>query len=274
MVTATQPGTMPSINIDNLNMVRSEISLPDFYQWMHIRELVDPDHGMHCLLKECFGDTAPKPFRVIADKGKRFGVLYGYGQSSVEEMKDMAAMCADPLQSRIFPPERIHGKPVPANWPEGKRLGFDIRVRPIKRLIKDQEKIEEMEERLGYTRHLWPGSECDVYMVEMAHSRGMEIPPRARHQVYAEWLSHQFDMIGGARLEANNVRLHAFQITAAVRKLHARSSRGPDVEMRGNFIITDPDRFMYMLARGVGRHRAYGYGMLMVKPPSKLMMHN
>ena len=48
-----------------LQMVRAEISGRDFQRWMGNRRLQDPDHAMHCLLKECFGDLAPKPFRVI-----------------------------------------------------------------------------------------------------------------------------------------------------------------------------------------------------------------
>ena len=36
--------------------------------------------------------------------------------------------------------------------------------------------------------------------------------------------------------------------------------------MRGILAITDPTAFADLLARGVGRHRAYGYGMLLLRP--------
>ena len=39
--------------------------------------------------------------------------------------------------------------------------------------------------------------------------------------------------------------------------------------MRGVLTITDPDAFAQLLARGVGRHRSYGYGMLLLRPPGK-----
>ena len=36
--------------------------------------------------------------------------------------------------------------------------------------------------------------------------------------------------------------------------------------MRGILTITDAAAFSNLLARGVGRHRAYGYGMLLLRP--------
>ena len=39
-----------------LQMVRAEVSVRDFQRWMGTRRLQDPDHAMHCLLTECFGD--------------------------------------------------------------------------------------------------------------------------------------------------------------------------------------------------------------------------
>ena len=43
-------------------------------------------------------------------------------------------------------------------------------------------------------------------------------------------------------------------------------SRRPDVTFRGTLQVTDPDRFHALLARGVGRHRAFGFGMLLLRP--------
>ena len=88
--------------------------------------------------------------------------------------------------------------------------------------------------------------------------------PRSREQVYGEWLSRQFEIRGGAALES--ATLQSFQRTRAIRKRHRRYSEGPDALMRGNLVITDGDAFARLLAGGVGRHRAYGYGMLLLRP--------
>ena len=89
---------------------------------------------------------------------------------------------------------------------------------------------------------------------------------RKREQVYAEWLSAQLERRGGASLDVEQTKLVSFQRTRAIRKLHARHSEGPDAVMRGTLTITDPVAFAALLAQGVGRHRAYGYGMLLLRP--------
>ena len=88
--------------------------------------------------------------------------------------------------------------------------------------------------------------------------------PRSREQVYSEWLVKQLDTRGGARLES--AMLQSFQRTRVIRKRHSRYSEGPDALMRGNLVITNGDAFAKLLAQGVGRHRAYGYGMLLLRP--------
>jgi hypothetical protein len=44
------------------------------------------------------------------------------------------------------------------------------------------------------------------------------------------------------------------------------SPEGPDAILRGEFVVKDPASFAAVLTNGVGRHRAYGYGMLLLRP--------
>lgn len=37
--------------------------------------------------------------------------------------------------------------------------------------------------------------------------------------------------------------------------------------LHGTLEVRDPAAFMALLARGVGRHRAFGYGMVLLRPP-------
>ena len=41
---------------------------------------------------------------------------------------------------------------------------------------------------------------------------------------------------------------------------------GPDTVMSGELQTSDPDAFARLLARGIGRHRAFGFGMLLLRP--------
>ena len=89
-----------------------------------------------------------------------------------------------------------------------------------------------------------------------------------RESVYREWLQARFENKGGAVLDVDSAKLVSFRRTRAIRKLHSRYSEGPDALMRGELEITDGAKFAEMLAGGIGRHKAYGYGMLLLRPAS------
>ena len=234
-----------------LQMIRVEIRVRDFQRWMGTRRLQDPDHAIHCLLKESFGDLAPQPFRLILPRGSSKGVLYGYGMADADALRAAAGIYTDPLQAKILPGHTINSKPMPSEWPAGKQLGFETRVRPIVRRTRNAESR--------------PGKEWDAFQL-----KAMQYPkngmPCSREEVYREWLSDQFERRGGAQLDLNKTKLVSFQRTHAVRKPHTRHSEGPDAVLRGILTITDADTFANLLAQGVGRHRAYGYGMLLLRP--------
>ena len=234
-----------------LFMIRAEVALREFRRWMGMRRLQDADHAMHCLLTESFGELAPRPFRLIMPRGHDRGVLYGYARVEDNALRDAAGAYADPSQVRILAADRIASKPMPSAWRSGKRLGFETRIRPIVRRSRNAD--------------CRPGKECDAFALEASRYPEGEMP-YSREAVYADWLSSQFDRRGGAQLDRERTRLVSFQRTRAVRKRHARHSEGPDAVMRGVFTITDPDAFSNLLANGIGRHRAYGYGMLLLRP--------
>ena len=256
-----------------LQMMRTEVNVREFQRWMGCRRLQDPDHAMHCLLTECFGDLAPKPFRLIVPRGAATGVLYGYGHADADALRETAAICADPLQSRILPAHRMDSKTMPSEWRTDKRLGFEVRIRPVVRLHRDLDRVPPDKLRLfrqdgrSGEREFKPrlGMECDVFQWKaLLYPKGEM--PYSREQVYAEWLSNKLECKGGVVLDMGSTRLVSFQRTRAVRRLHARHSEGPDAVMRGVLIITDSGSFAALLSQGIGRHRAYGFGMLLLRP--------
>ena len=252
-----------------LHMVRAEIDLGALHRWMGSKRLVDQDHAMHCLLTECLGDLAPRPFRLIAPRDCAKGVLYGYTRADADALREAAAICADPLQCRIMPAETLDGKLMPTSWQEGKRLGFEVRIRPVVRLQDPSrvpaDKLRRFRTRSGEADAPRPGKECDVFQWEaMLHPKnGMK---RSRERVYADWLACRLKQQGGADVDVEQTKLVSFQRVRAVRHRHARHSEGPDAVMRGALTVTASDGFAELLARGVGRHRAYGFGMLLLRP--------
>lgn len=234
-----------------LHLIRAEIRLSDFQRWMGCKRLADPDHAMHCLLAESFGALAPKPFRLITPRGAAAGIFYGYAPADAAALREAAASYADPLHCRIMPPAQVDSKPMPAQWTAGKRLGFEVRIRPVIRKGRGS----------GH-----PSSERDAYQIQPAFDKPGELPVD-REAIYRQWLARQFAEIGGAAPDLEQTRLVSFQRTRAYRKRGGGPSEGPDALMRGILTITNPAAFPGLLARGLGRHRAYGYGMLLLRPP-------
>ena len=261
MTTTTASDTASDPKAATLQMVRAEVDAREFQRWMGMKRLQDADHAMHCLLTECFGrDLAPKPFRLIVPRDGGQGVLYGYCTADSDALRQAAETFADPLQLRVLPLSSINSKPMPSEWQAGKRLGFETRIRPVVRSRRDSWGTTDNNGRRQ-------GEECDAFLWEAItypEKGGMQ---RSREEVYAQWLADQLERHGGAQLEPGQAKLVSFQRTRAFRKRYSRYSEGPDAVMRGNLTITDPDAFAGLLARGIGRHRAYGYGMLLLRPP-------
>lgn len=248
-----------------LRMIRATVDIRAFHQWAGSRMMrqsaFDPGYALHCLLTETFGDLAPKPFRLIVprSKGVRHGALYGYCDADAYELRQESAICADPLQARILPASRIDSKPMPTEWRVGKRLGFETLIRPVVR-CRNSERDPESNRK--------DCSERDVFLhsVELQKSQSEDEDAQlSREAVYSDWLAAQLLRHGGARLEGSAV-MKSFQRTRVIRNRDRRSIEGPEAVMRGILTITDADAFNALLARGIGRHRAYGYGMLLLRP--------
>ncbi len=239
------------------NMIRADMDLRAFYRWAGARGMIsrgafDPGFAMHCLLTESFGrEMAPKPFRMIIprDRDSVGGTFYAYSPCTADDLRETAEVFACPLQSTILPAQSICDKAMPESWRRGRRLGFEVLVRPIVRCGR------------GSGR---PGSERDAFQAEAErHPRGESAIKR--EDVYRDWLSARLARSGASLKEA---RLRSFRRVRVVRKLGKHASEGPDAVMQGTLEVTDPTDFAQLIASGIGRHRAYGYGMLLLRPAS------
>lgn len=141
----------------------------------------------------------------------------------------------------------------------GQRLGFRTRVCPIVRTRIPGDRP------LGTDRH---GKAKAREMDAFVHAT-LGVPRETRvvrEDVYADWLRAQVATRGGAEIE--DVRLSAFQ-REGMRRRKSPAMERPNALMEGTLTVTDPAAFRALLARGIGRHRAFGFGMLLVRPPSR-----
>ncbi len=84
-----------------------------------------------------------------------------------------------------------------------------------------------------------------------------------RAAVYERWLRDRVERQGACAVE--QIDLAEFR-RETMRRGGTRIER-PDTVLEGTLVVGDPDEFRKLLVRGVGRHRAYGFGMILLRPP-------
>lgn len=246
-----------------LHMIRLDPDIPRAARWGASQGVavpgVDDGYLWHAVLAAAFGDHAPKPFRLVEPQdGVGRPYLVGYARADAATLRVHAEAFADPAVVEAIRLDSLAGKAMPSAFAPGMRLGFDVRLRPTVRQTRDGDRTRKRE--------------IDVFLQVAARDPDAELD---RRDVYAQWLGTQM-AAGGARLE--DVRLAAQRRARILRrgqaqedgtrplKPHGRKGGGPDIVMSGALVVEDPAAFAALLARGVGRHRAFGFGMLLLKP--------
>lgn len=222
----------------------------------HERQASDLGDALHGLMRAAFGEVAPQPFRYLDE---RQGLL-AYTTLDADALAAQVALADHEAAMTLGlgasgQHEGYRLRPFPVQWPAGKVLGFEVRVRPTVRSAQGEQ---------------------DVFLHAMAQAQGA---PLQREVVYVNWLRAHLDVREGAppeawqgAIEVLDVHLAAFQRLAIVRRTQATAGNtrrghtieGPDALLKGRLRVLDPLAFAQLLARGVGRHRAFGFGMLLL----------
>ncbi len=222
--------------------------------WAIRHRILSPDgdygYALHGLLSAAFGDQAPKPFRYM---GNKQGLL-AYTLENLETLR-LHASLATPDVARALGLDALDARPFPSAWKEGLALGFEVRVRPVIR-AKD-------------------GRERDAFLHAVdaiPAAEGDGIAQRA--MIYGDWLAKQFAIEGAAQII--QAQMEEFRLTRVLRKAgtgengkrKSHAITGPDAVFKGQLQVGNPEAFARLLARGIGRHLAFGFGMLLLKPAS------
>lgn len=244
----------------NLNLMHLQPDPQRLAVWAARHRLLDRSgdlgYAFHGLLRAAFGTGAPRVYRYInADQG-----LLAYTEMSREELMQAAALAPPDVAAALgLGATQSHGglniRPFPTIWPTGQVMGFECRVRPVIRESKT-------------------GHERDAFLAAMERSEGPELD---RRETYTSWLTTHFVRQPGA--EILDVQMTGFRLLDVMRRTQkvsgaddgrrARSVGGPDVVLAGHLRVTDPVGFAAMIRRGIGRHRAFGFGMLLLKPAGR-----
>ena len=228
----------------------------------------DPGYAVHAATRAALGDLAPKPFALRQRAGAT--ELVGYVAASTEHLARACALDAhDPEAAAAL---GLHGgvaKPMPTDWRVGESFSFEVRAAPIVR-----------------SRAAAPGRYVEI---DAAFHPDYASPSGDRATAYGAWLRAQLGRQGGAELVTHETV--TFQLADMVRRTQAagRRSKGadnadqvdgndngnrrsrhgllPDFTVRGELRVVDGPAFAGLLARGLGRHRSFGFGCLLLAPP-------
>ena len=252
------------------HMVYLPFGYPALGQWSGRRRLMrqgifDEGYALHALLSSVFGKGVLQPFRTFRPSRSEGATLYAYSDLEDGALRALAEAAAPPDCLTVIEVAGLRTKPMPARFAVGQRLGFDIRVRPVRRLARD---IPDSQS----ARVIRKGSEIDAFRLELLRrspdgwkeGNGASSDGISRAEVYAHWLAER--LTGAAEVDLRSCRLASFRRHRVIRG-DGQGPEGPDSVVHGECVVEDPARFSAQLAKGVGRHRAYGYGMLIVRPP-------
>ncbi len=221
----------------------------------------DQGYLVHGVLSAVFGEQAPKPFSIAGDTGERLSV-YAYADRDLAALRKARDPFAPPDVDDLVDWEAAATKPMPT-LPAGMRLAFSVRVCPTVRLGRTP---------AGGKRS---GAELDAYLAALDKWEEADGTPDTkpdRDAVYLGWFRAALDRAGGVELES--LRIATFRLEDLMRKSGTRGEPGrpstqlnrhPAATMEGVLRVTEADAFTRLLARGVGRHRAFGFGMLMLR---------
>jgi CRISPR system Cascade subunit CasE len=237
----------------NFHLIHLRPDLQRLLPWAQRQGLI-PDRGQgdlgyafHAALRAAFADFAPQPFSYREGHGllaytKQAEAMRMAVGMATPEVAHMLGLDASPQSPGLLI------RPFPTNWKAGQLLAFEVRVRPVVR--KDDK-------------------ELDAFL-----SAAQRLPDAvlSREAVYADWLKRQLE----AAAHVHDVRMTAFSLSTVVRRGATRAEggrpkrpvQGPDAVFTGVLQVREPAAFAALVARGVGRHRAFGFGMLLLKPAS------
>jgi CRISPR system Cascade subunit CasE len=221
---------------------------------IRVRDL-DDGYLVHCLLTELWQGNAPAPF-VLRGSGRTLDA-WGYSRADASQLIQHAHEFGDPSAlDALNGVEAICSRSMP-RFDKGRRVGFLTRVCPVARLAKS---------RRGHRA----GAEIDVFLSRCyAAASDQRV---SREAVYRDWLGDRFKNVTTTGARLTRVSVAAMARTRIVRRTHSEAREAkvlerPDVRFEGDLLIEDGDVFLEFLGHGIGRHRAFGFGALIVVPP-------
>lgn len=224
--------------------------------WSKIEEIYARDTGdvgftAHAVLDDVFGAAMIRPFHVPSTRPgapaeRRHGQfsVVGYSRLTADELREEAKV-ASPVEKYATVTE-VMSRPMPDKWATGRVVHLETRVCPTIRMSRG--------ERDAFLLHLSNGGKD------------------TREVVYGRWLHRELEKSGALEVQGTPT-VQGFRLGEFLRRPHVegkiRKIRLPEAHLAVTATIKDGDAFNALLERGVGRHRAFGFGCLLLAHPKR-----
>ena len=236
-------------------MFLSKISIPTAHaialSEFHRFDVCDLGYVTHASLTETLDGVAPSPYRFDEKEGQL--LCLGYSREPAEQMRRVLQERASIEHLRtICRSMQVETKPMPSDWKKGQQFLFSVRVSPTVQPGK--------------------GSDVDAFLNA---TRTRPTAGLTREGVYRDWLRIE---LASYDVTMGNSEMSRFTLREFWRREHRKTTekRGdvirkgtrfirPDVTFDGLLTVGDPEKFETMLARGIGRHRGFGFGMVLLR---------
>lgn len=191
-----------------------------------------PAYASHQWLWQLFPDQTKRQF-LFRQETRSFGALF-YLLSETEPVQ----------HHNLF---RVETKPFEPLILEGMLLSFSLRANPV------------------VTRQ---GQRSDVMMDAKYHAKKAGIPPdqwwSVQQKAALAWLSRQGEQ-KGFQLPDKKTLVTAYQQPRFIRRSGEKAVSFGSVDFTGQLQVTEPALFLDTLKQGLGKSRAMGCGLLLVK---------
>jgi CRISPR system Cascade subunit CasE len=260
----------------SLNILRIALRPSPLYEFAYrtgilrskwgIQDRSDIGYIVHGAFAACFGPFAPKPFYVLSSyetrrlaatgyDGSKHVIVLGYTEGTWDQLYNHWTTIPE-KQQNIIDWEYTQIKRIPTTFLKGKRLTFTVRACPVIRT------------KLFRTSDTDPSAEIDAFVAAYHHynQSNVEQDPPNRFDIYREWIASKLQQHGTI---VESLQISGFMLCDITRRnrnraLHTRQR--PAVECHGVLSVVDPIQFSTAIRQGIGRHRAFGFGMLRLAP--------
>lgn len=176
--------------------------------------------------------------------------ILGYTSHDASALRQRIVEFAEPGAFQVCPePQLMIASRVMPTWQKGRKLGFQALVCPIGRKARS-------------------GIEKDLFLIH-ADSQGADAE-LCREKVYCDWAKQRFNNYS---VNVDSIRLAGFRLVQQGRPIQTSDGKRvlrpivrPQALLEGKITIEDPNKFTLLLQHGIGRHRAFGYGMILLRP--------